>query len=119
STTRAPACAAPSAAPSPAGPPPTTSTSVSAATIARRGGSSTRAASSGRFSDGKRLALVQHLERDVHGLARALLQRGQRLVDGGAQRAPLVPRAVEVRAQAPRVHEIERRCRQLQVLEEA
>src|SRR5439155_8179017 len=79
STTRAPACAAPSAAPSPAGPPPTTSTSVSAASSARRGGRSIRLGSSGRFNDGKRFAFVQELERDLHRLARALLQRGHRL----------------------------------------
>src|SRR5689334_10760287 len=52
STTRAPASAAPSAAPRPAGPPPTTSTSASAASCARRGGSSIIAGFSGRASGG-------------------------------------------------------------------
>src|SRR5882762_10075602 len=120
STTRAPACAAPSAAPSPAGPPPTTSTSVSAASNARRGGSSIRFGSSGRFREGiAALARVQQLQNDLVGLARALLQRRHRLQQRRAQLAPVVPRFVEVRAQPPRVHEVQRRGRQLEILEEA
>src|SRR5438552_3391488 len=118
--TRAPACAAPSAAPRPAGPPPTTSTSVSAASVARRGGSSIVGAGSGRFREGTLLFLAgEKLDDDLVRLAGALLQRRQRLGDLLAHRAPAVPRLVEVGDQAPRVDQVERRCGQLQRLEEA
>src|SRR2546421_10107189 len=95
---RAPACAAPSAAPRPAGPPPTTSTSVSAASSARRGGRSMRVGSLGRFREGIALLVgLQKLQRDLDGLARALLQHGHRFQQRRAQRAPVVERLVEVR----------------------
>src|SRR5258706_12591404 len=75
--TRAPAFAAPSAAPRPAGPPPTTSTSVSPASSACRGGNSMWRGFSGRFRGGiDRLASLQELDGDLDGLPRALLQLG-------------------------------------------
>src|SRR5512138_3217351 len=98
--TRAPDCAAPTAAPRPAGPPPTTSTSVSPASVARRGGRSIAAPLSGRFSEGTLGFLSgEKLERELVGLPRALLQRGQRLADARAHRAAAVPGLVEVRDQ--------------------
>src|SRR5688572_30465639 len=99
--TRAPACTAPSAAPSPAGPPPITSTSVSPASRASRGGSSMRGASSGRFNVGiARFFAGEQLERDAVRLAGALLQRRQLLRDVRAHRAPAVPGFVEIGDQA-------------------
>src|SRR6185436_16482403 len=111
--TRAPASAAPTAAPRPAGPPPTTSTSVSPASVARRGGRSTAAPLSGRFREGTLLLLSSdQLEEQAVRFLRALLQRRQRLGDLGAHRAPAVPRFVQVGDQPSGVDEVERRRRQ-------
>ena len=52
-------------------------------------------------------------------LARALLQRGQRLADARAHRAAPVPGFVEVGDQAPGVDQVDRRRDQVERLEEA
>src|SRR5918992_3807462 len=118
--TRAPACTAPNAAPSPAGPPPTTGTSVSPASSASRGGNSIRGASSGRFNVGiARFFAGEQLERDAMRLARALLQRRQRLGDVRAHGAPAVPRFVEIGDEPAGVHQIERRRGQAERFEKA
>src|SRR6185295_10065170 len=118
--TRAPAWAAPTAAPRPAGPPPTTSTSVSPASVARRGGRSTAAPLSGRFSEGTLLFLSgEQFEHQAMSLLRALLQGRQRFADPGPHRAAPVPRLVEVGDQAAGVDEMQRRRGQVERLEKA
>src|SRR5512134_1103630 len=104
--TRTPACAAPSAAPRPAGPPPTTSTSVSPASTAWRGGSSTVGASSGRFRVGIALLSGQRLEQQAMRLARTLLQLRQLLGDARGYRAAAVPGIVQISDEAPGIHQL-------------
>src|SRR3954471_12453115 len=118
--TRAPASAAPIAAPRPAGPPPTPSTSASPPSVAWRAGSAIRAAASGRLSAGKaHLRAVEQLHRKGVVLLRAGLERGNVLQKAGPERPAPVPALVDVRHEAAGIHELERRCRHLQVLEEA
>src|SRR3954467_13941581 len=107
-------------APSPAGPPPTTSTSASPPTMARRRGRATRAASSGRFSAGNaHLPAVQQFHGKRVVLPGALLQRGNVLQQPRPERAAPVPALVDVRDEAARINELERRCGHLQIFQEA
>src|SRR3954468_7854662 len=104
--TFAPASAAPIAAPRPAGPPPTTSTSVSPASAAWRGGSAMRASCSGRLNEGTAcFFLGEKFQKDLVRLLRARLQRRHRLREHRAHGFTPVPGLVEVRDEAPGVHE--------------
>src|SRR6266545_4513297 len=132
-TTSAPAPAAPSAAPSPAGPPPTTSTSHRAATVAVLGGSTTRRPSRGRVSGGiasargflrgpvagsALVALGEQVHRDLVGAARSILEARQPSVETYLEHLAKVPAAVDVRDEAASVHLRERRALHLEVIEE-
>src|SRR6266542_3280409 len=104
--TRAPASAAPMAAPNPAGPPPTTSTSVSPATPAARNArlvevvptpASSPLSSCSDASVFGRRARGEQFDGDAVGFERSLLQRRKRLGDMRTQRILAVPAFVEIR----------------------
>src|SRR5688572_32800056 len=120
STTRAPAWAAPSAAPRPAGPPPTTRTSASPATTAVRSGSTMVRRSPGRGSGGTGLTrggsaaggspgpvsgdAVEQLHQELVVAPGLLLHVVDRAGDMLAQLFAVVPRAIDHGEQGSGAH---------------